>query len=223
MRWRPARRRSVASAIKKRDRSGIQRKICRRHHIASATSPALDPRPSTRRWRARPRMTRAHGGRRHSKRTRRPAKQLCATGRLAERESVAQKKSGSGAREAPKAFRNLRALLLRSAAGALFHLKRYGRFLIPPAGVLHTPSIAPNPAFAPWAVTSLRANDHLRPTPNLQTVSRLSAVGRGEVRRSMWEVGEAGIISQANVMWRRALDAPRPAPRCSKACTRSRP
>src|SRR6185437_2482523 len=101
---------------------------------ASSTSPALDPRPSTRRWRARPRMTEAAGA--HG-------------GRLAGGESPCANKDGSGAREAPKAFRNLRALLLRSAVGALFHLKRYGRFLIPPAGVLHTPSIAPNPASAP--------------------------------------------------------------------------
>ena len=141
-------------ANKKQNRSGIQRKECRRLNFVF--DEFLRWIPGLRRGFAT--LGREHGSGRQTANAH--------GGRLAGGESPCANKNGSGAREAPKAFRNLKALLLRSAAGALFHLKRYGRFLIPPAGVLHTPSIAPNPAFAPWAVTSLRANDHLRPTPS---------------------------------------------------------
>lgn len=45
--------------------------------------------------------------------------------------------------EAHLAFPDRRAPhVTRSAAGTLFHLRRYGRFLTPPAGVLRTPSTA---------------------------------------------------------------------------------
>jgi hypothetical protein len=107
-------------------------------------------------------------------------------GRLPERESPCANKNGSGAREALQAFRNLKSAHARSATGSLFHLGRYGRALKPPAGVLHTPSIAPDPAFAPRAVTPLRANEHLCPTPSrrtgLETVRRSSRRGEGIMR-----------------------------------------
>ena len=164
-------------ANKKQNRSGIQRKTAE-GSTASSTSLALDPRPSTRLRRARPRMTRARGGRRYSKRTRRPARRR----QLAV--SMKRKRSARSAESVPE------------LEGASIALRRRRSFPFEAIWAV------PYSASRGTAYSEHRAKSCVRalgryvfarersptPHPNLQTVSRLSAVGRGEVRGSMGEV-----------------------------------
>ena len=126
-----------------------------------------------------------------------------ATGRLAERESVAPNKT-----EAERGKRlsvpELEALRERSATGTLFHLGDMGGALVRQQGMLHTPSIdqilrsrlGPLP---PCARTITCA-----PPPVAKRVSRLSVGRRGEVRGSMRAVQRARIsflqLSSANAL-----------------------
>jgi hypothetical protein len=140
-------------------------------------------------------------GRRNIQRTRRPAQRPCATGRLAERESVAPNKT-EVERGKRLSVPELEALRERSATGTLFHLGDMGGALVRQQGMLHTPSIdqilrsrlGPLP---PCARTITCA-----PPPVAKRVSRLSVGLRGEVRGSMRAVQRAGIsflqLSSAN-------------------------